>query len=88
MRGNGFAFAVRVRRQINVVRGRRQLLQLDDNFLFTGNDDVISLEIVAGIHAQRALGQILDMPQRGLNREILPQIFLNRFRLGGRFDND
>ncbi len=39
--GDGFAFAVRVRRQIDGVGRLRQLLQPGDNLLFAGNDDVL-----------------------------------------------
>ena len=88
MRGDGFAFAVRVRRQIDRIRRRGQLFQLGDNLFFAGDDDVIRLEIIINVHTQRALGQILDMPQRRLDREPLTQIFLDGLRLGRRFDND
>ena len=88
MGGNGFPLAVRVRRKIDCICGRRQLFQLGDNFFFTRDDDVIRLEIVFDIDAQRALRQILDVPERGLYREALTQIFLDGLRLGRRFDND
>ena len=36
----------------------------------------------------QALGrQIFDMPDRGLHDEVLAEIFIDRFRLGGRFDD-
>ena len=47
MRRNRFAFAVRVRRQIDRIHRPRQLLQLGQNFFFPGDDDVIGLEVVA-----------------------------------------
>ncbi len=71
--GDGFAFAVRVRRQIDVVRGQGQLLQLGENFLLAGNDDVFRLEIVVDIDAQRALGQVFHVAERGFDREALCQ---------------
>src|SRR5712692_811158 len=40
MRSDGLAFAIRVGRQLNGIRGIGQLLQLGDDFLFAGNDDV------------------------------------------------
>ena len=46
----------------------RQLLQLGENFFFAGNDDVVGLEIVVDIDAERALGQIFDVAERGLDR--------------------
>jgi hypothetical protein len=88
MRGNGLALAVRVRRQKDEVRRGGELLQLGDDFFFAGDDDVIGLEPVRGIHTQRALGQILHMAERSLDREALAQIFLDGLRLGRRFDND
>ena len=86
--GDGFAFAVRVRRQIDVVRGQGQLLQLGENFLLAGNDDVFRLEIVVDIDAQRALGQVFHVAKRCFDNEAFAQILLNGLRLGGRFDND
>ena len=88
MRGNGFAFAVRVRGEIDRVHADSELLQLGDDLLFTGNDDVLGIEIVIDVDAQRALGQIFDVPERGLNRVALAQILLNCFRLGRRFDDN
>ena len=88
MGGNGFAFAVRVRRQVNGVGRGCQLLQLGDNLFFAGDDDVIGLEVVLDIDAQRALGQIFHVAERGFDREALTQIFLDGLRLGRRFDND
>ena len=86
--GDGFAFAVRVRRQIDVVRGQGQLLQLGENLLLAGNDDVFRLEFVVDIDAQRALGQVFDVPERSFDGEALPQIFLDGLGLGRRFDDD
>ena len=88
MGGDGLAFAVRIRRQIDGVRRGRQLFQLGDNFLFAGDDDVIRLEVVRDIDAQSALGQILHVAERSFDREALAQIFLDGLRLGRRFDND
>ena len=88
MGGDGFAFAVRVRRQVDGVRGRGQLLQLGENFFFAGDDDVLGLEVVCDIDAESALGQILHVAERGFDREAFTQIFLDGLRLGGRFDDD
>ena len=88
MCGNGLAFAVRVRRQIDRVHRAGQLLQLGQNFFFPGNDDVVGFELVAGIHTQSALGQIFHVAERGLDSKSLSQIFLDGLRLGRRFDND
>ena len=88
MRSDGFAFAVRVRRQVDVVRRLRQLLQLGENLLFAGDDDVFGIEIVVDIDTQSALGQVFHVAERGLDSEAFAKIFLNGFRLGGRFDDD
>ena len=57
--GDGFALAVRVRRQIDGIRRLRQLLQLGDDFFLARNDDVLGLEVVVEIDTQRLLGQDL-----------------------------
>ena len=88
MPGDGFAFAVRVRRKIDAVGGQGQLLQLGENFFLAGNDDVFRLEFVVDIDAQRALGQVLDVPKRSFDDEALAQILLDGLRLGWRFDDD
>src|SRR3954470_13627927 len=44
--GDSFAFAVRVRREIDGVGGGGKLLQLGDNFFFSRDDDVVSLEVI------------------------------------------
>jgi len=88
VRGNRFTFPVRVRREIDGIHRPGQLLQLGQNFFFSGDDDVIGFKVVVGIHAQRALRQIFDVAVRGLDGKSLSQIFLDGFRLGWRFDND
>ena len=88
MGGNRFALAVRVRRQIDRIRRRCQLLQLGNDFLFARNNHVIGLEVVRDIYTERALGQVPHVPERGLDGESLTQIFLDRFRLGWGLDDD
>ena len=79
---DGLAFAVRVRRQVDVVRGQSQLLQLGENFLLARNDDVFRLEFVIDVDAQRALGQVFNVAKRRFDNEAFAQILLNGFRLG------
>ena len=67
VRSNGLAFAVRVRRQIDRVRRLRQLFQLGDDLFLARDDDVLGREVVVQIDAQRLLGQILDVAERGLD---------------------
>ena len=88
VRGDGFAFAVRVRREIDAIHAQRQLLQPGDNFFFAGNDDVFGLEIVVDIDTERALGQIFHVAERSLDSKALTQIFLDGLRLGRRLDDD
>src|SRR5260370_25641423 len=88
MGGDGFAFAVGVRRQIDRVHADRQFLQLGDDFLFAGNDDVLSLEIVVGIDTESAFRQIFDVAERSLDGEAFASIFLDRLGLSRRFDDN
>ena len=67
VRSNGLAFAVWVRREIDRVRRLRQLLQLGDDLFLAGDDDVLGREVVVQIDAQRLLGQILNVAERGLD---------------------
>ena len=88
MRCDGLAFAVRVRRQIDRIHRSRQLFQLGQNFFFARDDDVVGLKLLARVHAQSALRQILHVAERGLDSKSLSQIFLDGLRLSRRFDND
>ena len=93
MLANRFAFAVRVGGKINRGGGLRGLLQIRHDFLVVallgiGNDFVMRLEIILDVHAQVFRGQILDMPDRGHHDVVLAEIFIDRFRLGRRFDDD
>ena len=72
MRCDGLAFAVRVRRQIDRIHRSRQLFQLGQNFFFARDDDVVGLKLLARVHAQSALRQILHVAERSLHGEIFP----------------
>src|SRR6185312_2889290 len=67
MGGDRFAFAVRVRRQEYGISRLRQLLQLGNDLLFAGNDNVFGGELVFKIDAQRLFGQIFDVAERGFH---------------------
>ena len=67
MRGDRFAFAVRVRRQVDSVGALRQLLQLGEHFFFARNDDVFGREVVLDVDAKRLLGQIFNVAERGFD---------------------
>ena len=88
VRGNGFAFPVRVGRQINRRRRLRLLLEVRQNLFFTGNNDVLGLKVVLEIDADLALRQIFDMTERGFDVVFLTEIFVDRFRLGGRLNDN
>ena len=88
MGGDGFAFAIRIRRKVDVVGRERQLFQLGQDLFFSGDDDVLGFEIVFDIDTQAALGQVFHVAERSIDRESLAQIFLDSFRLSRRFDND
>ena len=88
MRRDGFAFAIRIGREIDRIHPDRQLLQPGNNFLFARNDDVFGLEVVLDVDPERALGQILYVAERSLDGESLAQIFLDGLRLGGRLDDN
>ena len=52
VRGDGFAFAVRIGRQIDGVGRLGQLFQPGENLFFAGDDDVLGREIVIDIDAR------------------------------------
>src|SRR5207237_7779700 len=64
VRGDGLALAVGDRGEIDSVRTFRQLLQTGDDFLLARHDDVICLENVVYVAAQRAIRQIFIVSER------------------------
>src|ERR1700686_82312 len=60
MSGDGFAFAIRVRREVDVVGRKGQLLQLGQNLFFPGNDDVFGFEIVFALAGDSTMTRPLD----------------------------
>src|SRR5271155_3924106 len=88
MRGYGFAFAIGIGRKVDVVGRKGKLFELGKYLLFPGNDDILGFEIVFDIDTEAALGQVFHVAVRSIDRESLAQIFLDSFRLSGRFDND
>jgi len=88
MPGDGFSFAVRVGRQVNVFGVFGRFFQIRDGFLF-GFDDVIGgLKILFQIDAQRTLRQVFDVSHGGQHMKILSQKFLDGFYFCGRFHDD
>ncbi len=88
VRGHGLPFAVGIGGQIDGIGRLRQFLQPGDDLLLAGNNHVLGGEIVVEIDAERLLGQVFDVPKRSFNHITRAEIFLDRLRLGGRFDND
>ena len=88
VRANGLAFAVRIARQIDGIGGGGGFLQLRHNARFVRIDFIGRLKPVRDINAQHLLGQVHDVPVGGLDRVIAAQIFVDRLRFCGRFDDD
>ena len=53
-----------------------------------GNDDVFGLESGVDVDAELALRQVADVSHRRDDLVVAPQIFVDRLRLGRRFDDD
>ena len=85
---NRFAFAVRVRCQIDGFRFLGGVFKLLNDRSLALNDSILWLEAVLQINTQFRLGQINDMTHRSLNRKILAQKFGKSFRFGWRLDYD
>ena len=61
---DGFAFAVGIGRQVDLVHLLRRVLQLLDQLLLALDHFVLGLEAILHIDRQILLRKILDMPQR------------------------
>ncbi len=71
VRGDGFAFAIRVGRQVDHVRRLRQFLQLGQHLLFAGDNDVLGFEVVLDVDTETALGEILHVAVGSIHDESL-----------------
>src|SRR5574341_985217 len=60
-------------------------LQLVEDLLLAGRDDVFRLESLLRIHAELRLRQIAHVPHRGLDDVFRVQVLLDRLHLRGRF---
>ena len=84
---DSFALAIRVSRQVyraHLLRGRLQLL---DQLLLAFDNLVPRLEAVLHIHREVLFRQVLDVAKRSHHDVVLPQIFVDSLRLGGRFND-
>ena len=88
VRADGFPFAVRVCGQVDGVRLAGRSLQLVDDVLLGRDDDVVGLEVLLDVDAEVLLGQVHDVPHRGLHRVAGPEVLVDGFRLGRRFHDD
>ena len=91
MLADRFAFTIRVSGEIDGVSFFGGLLQLGNDLLVValfriGNYFVGRFEIVFDVNAQAFRRQIFDMADRGHHQIVLSEIFIDRFRLGGRFN--
>ena len=90
--GDGLALAVEVGGQVDDVRRRRGLVDGGQLFASVGHDFVDGLEVVVHVHSQLALAgvlrQVADMAVGREHGVAGPEVALDRFRLGGRFDDN
>ena len=98
---DGFAFAILVRCEVNVLRLLDRRLHLADEFLLVLRNDVERLEVrvhvdararprlllVLGRDVRGVVGQVAHVAHRRLHDEVLGQERLDRPRLGGRLDD-
>ena len=77
-------FPVRVGRDVQRARPLGRLLQLVEHLLLGGKHLVLRLEALLLVHAELGLGQIADVPHRGLDDVLRVQILLDRLDLRGR----
>ena len=88
MIGDGFAFAIGVRREIDLVGLGGRLFQLVDDFFFAGRHDQLRLEgALLQLDANVVFGQVHDMSDGSADLKPFAQILLDRLRLRRRFDD-
>ena len=99
---DGLAFAVFVRRQVELVGALEKFLQVGDDGLLRSGDDVERLEAVVDVDPQArpgltlvgrrnlvgTAGQVADVTDRGLDDEVGSEHPTDGARLGRRLDDD
>src|SRR5262249_37668004 len=80
--------AVGVRREVDRVHALRRGAQLADDLLFARYDGVVRSEAVVDVDAELALRQVLDVPDRRLDRIVLTEVLADGLRLRRRFHDD
>ena len=86
--GDGLSLAVLIGSQPDELRLVGGFLELGDHFLLVGRHHILGREAVRHVDAELLVLQVPDVSETGLDREFLPQIFLNGLRLGRRFHDD
>jgi hypothetical protein len=86
--GNGFAFAIRVRCEIERVGFLQGAHDCVDVFLAALDDLVLHREFLVGIHGALLRNEVAHVAVRRHHLEIPAEVFADGFRLCGRFDDD
>src|SRR5215208_5482462 len=87
MPGDGFAFTIRVSRQVDVFRLLSELLELFDYILLLIGNTILWREIIFHIHRELRFQQITNMPHRSADGVTLPEVTPNCLRLGWRLND-
>ena len=81
---DGFAFAIRIGREVDCVHLLGGGLQLRDELLLAFDDFVVGFEIMIDIDREIVLGEILNMTERSFDDVIcLPRYLLMVFAFAG-----
>ncbi len=84
---NGFAFAVRVRREIDDGSFRGFFFELGDKLILALDGNILGFEAMLNVNADLTFRQIPQMPHRRGNFISAAQVFLNCLRFCGGFDD-
>ena len=99
--GDRLAFAVLVRREKELVRAGEPLLEVGDDLLLARIDDVVRLEVLGDVDAERAeplalslgnvpraIGEVANVAYARSDRVVLSEVALDGSRLRRRLDDD
>ena len=87
MPGDCLSFPVRVRAQIDGINPGCGFFEFFHYFFLPTHNLVFRLEFLLDVDSESIAGKILDMPDAGLDDEVLAQIAFKGLRLGGRFND-
>ena len=79
MPGNCFAFAVRVRREINIIRSGGLFFKASNKVFLAGNKDILGNEAVFNVNSKGGFGKVANVTHGSDNGEIFAKIFFNGF---------